>query len=45
LRKAFAVADRDRALQRREQMVNEFMALRDRITSEDIVRLHRAASA
>jgi predicted dinucleotide-binding enzyme len=45
LRKALSVADRARAPQRREQMVKEFMALGDRITTEDIVRLHRAASA
>jgi 8-hydroxy-5-deazaflavin:NADPH oxidoreductase len=45
LRTALAAADRDRAPQRREQMVKEFIALGDRITTEDIVRLHRAASA
>ena len=45
LRKALARADRARAPQRREQMVKEFMALGGSITSEDIVRLHRAASA
>ncbi len=45
LRKALAVADRARAPQRREQMVKEFLALGDSITTEDIVRLHRAASA
>ncbi len=45
LRKALAVADRARAPQRRDQMVKEFLALGDSITTEDIVRLHRAASA
>lgn len=45
LRAALAAADRDRAPQLREEMVREFMALGDRITTEDIVRLHRAASA
>jgi 8-hydroxy-5-deazaflavin:NADPH oxidoreductase len=45
LRAALASADRARAPQRREQMVKEFMALGDKITTEDIVRLHRAASA
>jgi hypothetical protein len=45
LRAALAAADRTRAPQRREQMVKEFMALGDKITTEDIVRLHRAASA
>jgi 8-hydroxy-5-deazaflavin:NADPH oxidoreductase len=45
LRAALAVADRARAPQRREQMVKEFMALGDKITTEDVVRLHRAASA
>ena len=45
LRAALAVADRAHAPQRREQMVKEFMALGDKITTEDIVRLHRAASA
>jgi predicted dinucleotide-binding enzyme len=45
LRAALAAADRARAPQRREQMVKEFMALGDKITTEDIVRLHRAASA
>ncbi len=45
LRAALATADRARAPQRREQMVKEFMALGDKITTEDIVRLHRAASA
>jgi 8-hydroxy-5-deazaflavin:NADPH oxidoreductase len=45
LRKALAVADRASAPQRREQMVKNFIALGDSITTEDIVRLHRAASA
>jgi 8-hydroxy-5-deazaflavin:NADPH oxidoreductase len=45
LPKALAAADRDRAPQRREQMVKEFIALGESITTEDIVRLHRAASA
>jgi predicted dinucleotide-binding enzyme len=45
LRAALAAADRAGAPQRREQMVKEFMALGDTITTEDIVRLHRAASA
>jgi hypothetical protein len=42
---ALAVADRARAPQLREEMVEELMALGDKITTEDIVRLHRAASA
>jgi predicted dinucleotide-binding enzyme len=45
LRAALAAADRARAPQRREEMVKEFMALGDKITTEEIVRLHRAASA
>ena len=45
LRAALAAADRARAPQLREEMVTEFMALGDRITTKDIVRLHRAASA
>lgn len=45
LRAALAEADRIRAPLLREEMVNEFMALGDKITSEDIVRLHRAASS
>jgi 8-hydroxy-5-deazaflavin:NADPH oxidoreductase len=45
LRAALARADRDRAPTLREDMVKAFMALGDRITAEDIVRLHRAASA
>ena len=44
LRAALAAADRARAPQLREEMVKEFMALGDKITTEDIVRLHRAAS-
>ena len=42
---ALLAADRARAPQLREEMVREFMALGDRITAEDIVRLHRTASA
>jgi len=45
LRVALAAADRMRAPQLREEMVKEFVALGDKITTEDIVRLHRAASA
>lgn len=45
LRVALAAADRTRAPHLREEMVKEFMALGDKITTEDIVRLHRAASA
>lgn len=45
LRAALAAADRARAPQLREEMVKEFVALGDKITTEDIVRLHRAASA
>jgi len=45
LRAALAAADRTRAPQRREKMVTEFMALGDKITNDDIVRLHRVASA
>jgi predicted dinucleotide-binding enzyme len=45
LRAALAAADRARAPQLREEMVKQFMALGDKITTEDIVRLHRAASA
>jgi predicted dinucleotide-binding enzyme len=45
LRAALASADRGRAPQLREEMVKEFMALGEKITTEDIVRLHRAASA
>lgn len=45
LRRALAAADRARAPRLREAMVEEFMALGSRITPDDIVRLHRAASA
>jgi predicted dinucleotide-binding enzyme len=45
LREALAVADRASAPQRREEMVKKFIALGDTITTEDIVRLHREASA
>ena len=45
LRAALASADRARAPERRERMVKEFMALGGKVTTEDIVRLHRAASA
>jgi predicted dinucleotide-binding enzyme len=45
LRAALAAADRARAPQLREEMVKEFMALGAKFTTEDIVRLHRAASA
>ncbi len=45
LRRALAAADRERAPRLREAMVEEFMALGSRITTEDILRLHRAASA
>jgi predicted dinucleotide-binding enzyme len=45
LRAALARADRAGAPERREKMVKEFMALGDKLTTEDIVRLHRAASA
>jgi predicted dinucleotide-binding enzyme len=45
LRAALAAADRARAPERREKMVQEFLALGDKLTAEDIVRLHRAASA
>jgi predicted dinucleotide-binding enzyme len=44
MRAALAAADRARAPQRRERMVKEFMALGDKITTEDIVQLHRSAS-
>ncbi|MGH2361353.1 MAG: NADPH-dependent F420 reductase [bacterium] len=44
LRAALAAADRARAPQLREEMVKKFMALGDKITTEDVVRLHRAAS-
>lgn len=45
LRAALAAADRARAPRLREEMVEQFTALGDKITTEDIVRLHRAASA
>lgn len=45
LRAALASADRARAPQQREKMVKEFVALGDKITTEDIIRLHRVASA
>lgn len=45
LRAALRAADRFRAPQVREEMVKAYMALGDRITSVDIVRLHREASA
>ena len=44
LRAALAAADRGRAPQLCEEMVKELIALGDRITTEDIVRLHRAAA-
>lgn len=44
LREALARADRARAPERRERMVREFLALGENITTQDIVRLHRAAS-
>ena len=45
LRAALEAADRARAPQRREWMVKEFIALGGKVTTEDIVRLHRAAAA
>lgn len=45
LRAALASADRARAPQQREKMVKEFVALGDKITTEDVIRLHRVASA
>jgi predicted dinucleotide-binding enzyme len=45
LRAALASADRVGAPARREKMVKEFLALGDKLTTDDIVRLHRAASA
>jgi predicted dinucleotide-binding enzyme len=45
LRAALAAADRDRAPTLREEMVKALMALGDRVTPGDIVRLHRVASA
>lgn len=45
LHAALLAADRTRAPQVREDMVKAYLALGDQITTEDIVRLHRAASA
>lgn len=45
LRAALAAADRTRAPQLREAMVREFLRLGAGITPDDIVRLHRDASA
>jgi 8-hydroxy-5-deazaflavin:NADPH oxidoreductase len=45
LRAALAAADRERAPQLREAMVREFLRLGAGITTDDIVRLHREASA
>lgn len=45
LRAALHAADRARAPHVREDMVKAYLALGDQITTEDIVRLHRAASA
>ncbi|MFL6520448.1 MAG: NADPH-dependent F420 reductase [Chthoniobacterales bacterium] len=45
LREALVAADRASAPQRREEMVKKFIALGDTITTDDIVRLHRKASA
>lgn len=45
LRAALRTADRARAPQLREDMVKAYLALGDKITTEDIVRLHREASA
>jgi predicted dinucleotide-binding enzyme len=45
LRAALAAADRDRAPRLREEMVEAFLRLGAAITADDIVRLHRAASA
>ncbi|HEV8577726.1 MAG TPA: NAD(P)-binding domain-containing protein [Thermoanaerobaculia bacterium] len=45
LRVALASANRSHAPQLREEMVKELMALGDKIATEDVVRLHRAASA
>jgi 8-hydroxy-5-deazaflavin:NADPH oxidoreductase len=45
LRDALAASERARAPRLREQMVKELIALGNGITTEDIVRLHRAASA
>jgi 8-hydroxy-5-deazaflavin:NADPH oxidoreductase len=45
LRAALAAADRARAPLLREEMVKAYMALGERITAEDIARLHREAAA
>ncbi len=45
LRSALAAADRAGAPDRREKMVKEFLTLGDKLTPDDIVRLHRAATA
>jgi hypothetical protein len=45
LRAALASADRARAPKQRDEMVKDFVALGDKITTEDIIRLHRVASA
>ena len=45
LHAALLAADRSRAPQVREDMVKAYMALGDQITTEDIVRLHREATA
>jgi predicted dinucleotide-binding enzyme len=45
LREALSAADRTRAPRLREEMVKKLLALGDRITTEDIARLHLAASA
>jgi predicted dinucleotide-binding enzyme len=42
---ALIVADRAGAPARREEMVRKFLELGDKLTTEDIVRLHREASA
>jgi predicted dinucleotide-binding enzyme len=44
LRAALASADRARAPQRREQMVKEYIALGEKITPQDIARLHHQAA-
>ena len=45
LRAALKAAERNGAPQRREDMVKALIALGDSVTTEDIVRLHKAASA
>ena len=45
LRASLQAADRARAPRLREELAKQFMALGNKITAEDIVRLHRAASA